>query len=144
MALKQPNTVKTLHKKLFSYLHQKGVLYSFAKDFKNPGGFQAWWNEIYSLGQEFRSDLWNKPNQAAVDPNAEAKIRQYGNYHPFTSHTDCLKLLIRSTLKYGSLRGSSEVSLVHQLILFLMELYTYLLFLFTATYDETSRLQNWS
>jgi len=45
-----------------------------------------------------------------VDPNAEAKIRSNGDYKPFENHTDCLHLLVRATLKYGALRGSSEVS----------------------------------
>lgn len=45
-----------------------------------------------------------------MDPNAEAKIRSNGDYKPFENHTDCLHLLVRATLKYGALRGSSEVS----------------------------------
>ena len=108
-ALKQPNSNKTFHKQFFSVFHQKGILYSFAYDFNDTGGFQAWWNEIYGLAQKFRSDLGNKPNQAAVDPDAEAKIRQLGKYDPFNNYNDCLKLLIRFTLKNGALRGSSEV-----------------------------------
>lgn len=67
---------------------------------------------MYASGQTFRPDLGNKPFQAAVDPDAEAKIRQNGSYDPFNNHMDCLKLLIRGTLKYGALRGSSEVSLI--------------------------------
>ena len=109
-ALKQPNTLKTFHKKLFSFFHRKGVIYSFTKDFNEPGGFHAWHTEVYGLGQQFRPDLGNKPNQAAVDPDAEAKIRTFGKYDPYNNHNDCLKLLIRQTMKYGALRGSLEVS----------------------------------
>ena len=103
--------MKTFHKQVFAIFHQKGVLYRFAHDFNKAGGFHAWWNELYGLAQKLRSNLGNKPNQAAVDPDAEAKIRQLGGYEPFTKHYDCLKLLIRATSKYGALRGSTEVSL---------------------------------
>lgn len=108
-ALKQPNTMKTFHKQIFAVFHQKGILFRFAHDFNDAGGFHAWWNELYGLAQKFRSDLGNKPFQAAVDPDAEAKIRQLGNYVPLNNHSHCLKLLIRATSKYGALRGSTEV-----------------------------------
>ena len=109
-ALKQPNSMKTFHKMVFAVFNQKGILYRFAQDFNEAGGFHAWWNEIYGLAQNFLPDLGNKPNQAAVDPDAEAKIRKIGKYDPFNNYCDCLKLLIWGTLKIGALRGSSEVS----------------------------------
>ena len=110
-ALKQPNSMKTFHKMLFAVFNQKGVLFKFTTDFNEAGGFHAWWNKIYGLAQQFCTDLGNKPNQAAVDPDAEAKIRKLGNYDPFDNYRDCLKLLICNTLKIGALlRGSSEVS----------------------------------
>ena len=102
--------MKTFHKMVFAVFNSKGILYKFAQDFNEAGGFHAWWNEIYGLAQSFRPDLGNKPNQAAVDPDAEAKIRQLGNYDPFNNYNHCLKLLIRTTCKIGALRGSSEVS----------------------------------
>ena len=115
----QPNTVQTFHKHFFAFLKRKGVFYSFKHDFNDEGGFQAWWSEVYSLAQPFRKDIGNKPLQAAVDPDAEQKIRTNGNYDPFNNHDDCLKLLVRSTLKYNALRGASEVSLFCLFIYFI-------------------------
>jgi hypothetical protein len=91
-------------------LKRKGVYYSFKYDFNAEGGFQAWWSDVYRNAQSFRKDLGNKPLQAAVDPDAEKKIRMNGNYDPYNNHDDCLKLLVRCTLKYNALRGASEVS----------------------------------
>jgi len=107
----QPNTVQTFHKHFFAFLKRKGVFYSFKHDFNDCGGFLAWWTDVYAIAQPFRKDIGNKPFQAAVDPDAEKKIRMNGNYDPFNNHDDCLKLLVRCTLKYNALRGASEVSL---------------------------------
>jgi hypothetical protein len=117
----QPNTVQTFHKHFFAFLKRKGVIYSFKHDFNDEGGFHAWWNEVYALSQPFRKDIGNKPLQAAVDPNAEAKIRENGNYKPFSNHDDCLKLLVRATLKYNALRGASEVSCLLLLFYFFIQ-----------------------
>ena len=52
-SLKQPNSMKTFHKQIFAVFHQKGILYRFAHDFNQTGGFHAWWNELYGLAQKF-------------------------------------------------------------------------------------------
>ena len=40
------------------------------------------------------ADLGNKPDQATVDSDTEAKIQNIGKYDPFNNYCDCLKLLI--------------------------------------------------
>ena len=85
-------------------------MYSLERDFNGKGGFQAYWLNIYGLAQVFRKDLGKKPKQAAVDHDAEWKIRNYGNYKPFESYDDCIELLVHNVLKLGAGR-SSEVSI---------------------------------
>jgi hypothetical protein len=119
-ALHQPNTTETFHKHVFAFLHRKGVVYSFTNDFNGPGSFQAWWTNAYAEAQSFRSNIGCKPMQAAVDPNAEQKIRDHQHlYDPFNNHYDCLKLLIRQVIKYNALRGAGEVRLVCFLFYFI-------------------------
>ena len=134
-AIYQPNSVETMHKKLFSFLATRGVLYSFSHDFNQEGGFQAYWIQLYAMAQSFRDDLGNKPHQAAVDFNSEKKIRECGRYDPFQNYNDMLKLLVRNVIKYFALRGSLEVSYIFlsiQLIFILTHLLSQFFSIFSA------------
>ena len=96
-------------KHLFVYFNSKGIVYKAGSDFSGEGGYQAVYMKIYALALPFRSDLGNKPNQAAVDPNAEQKIRACAELDPFKNSYDLLFLLARGITKYMCLRGR-EVS----------------------------------
>ena len=91
-------------------MSQKGVAYFVKRDFGFEGGFIAFWDKIYEKARPFRPNLGKKPRQAAVDIDAESKIRSFGKYDPFNNYDDCLDLLVRGTLKYAAFRGASEVS----------------------------------
>ena len=104
------------------------------KDFNRAGGFQAFYKDLYNEAQKIRSDLGMKPMQAAVDPEAEVKIRKNGNYKPFENYDDCLKLLIRSTLKYAALRGNSEVSFLFLLVLSFFIFFCLIIFYFSLIF----------
>ena len=73
------------NKKLFFIFQlQRNELYTLLPEISlNPGGFQAWWLEVYALAQPFQTNLGNTPNQVAVDPDVEAQICQNGSYDPF-------------------------------------------------------------
>ena len=108
-AIYQPNTMETFHKHIFLWWKSRGVIYSFYNDFNGEGGFQGWWTDLYKRAQKFRDDLGLKPQQASVNPKAEQKIRENGNFQPFSDYDDCLMLLIRGVIKYNCMRGSQEV-----------------------------------
>lgn len=129
-AIHQPNSTATFHKHIFSYLKKRGIVFSAKNDFNCVGGFQAFYVKLFELASKVRLDFGNKPQQAAVDPEAELKIRQSNKYQPFVNHTDCLYLLIRAVMKIGCLRGSTEVSNLFYFIIInsFTHLYHYFLF----------------
>ena len=124
-------------KHIFAWWKKRGVIYSFSKDFNDPGSFQTYWKQLFKLCQPFRSDLGTLPNRAAVDPNAERKIRAADLYRPFENYNDCLKLLVRGVIKYNCMRGANEVCSI-----FIIKPLFYLHFLtmiFAASSSETQR-----
>ena len=94
-----------MHKHLLVYFNRKGIVYKAGCDFSGEGGYQAVYMKIYALALPFRSDLGNKPNQAAVDPNAEQKIRACAELDPFKNSYDLLFVLARGITKYMCLHG---------------------------------------
>ena len=105
-------------------------MYKKAHDFNDSGGFQAFWSDIYSLAQRFRSNFGTLPMQASVDPNAEQKILLNGNYDPFNNHDDCLKLMVRGFIKTFGLRARDEVRRIVTFFTFICLIETYLFLLF--------------
>jgi len=131
-ALCQPNTTQTFFKHIFSCFSNSSVIYKLQdKEFHKTGGFQAYWKTAFEDAAPFRKDLGKKPTQAAVDYNAEAKIRENGNYSPFTNYDDCIDLLARSIMTTFALRGRREVSsmMVISFSYFFIFIYRYISFI---------------
>lgn len=123
-----PKFMSSIYKHIFAYLKENGVIYEKGKDFNGKGGFHGFWKEIYRLATSFRTDLGKKPNKAAVDHNAEYKIRCCANppYDPYNNYKDCLELLIHYTLKLAHGRGGEVrqyLNIVYYIILMCLKLF---------------------
>ena len=90
---------KLFHKHIFAYLRTQGIMYLLERDFNGKGGFQAYWLNIYGLGQVFRKDLGNNSfycTTCVFNVCIHTNIRL-----PFTSscttHIPCIYSFITST-----------------------------------------------
>ena len=115
-ALYQPNVTALFHRHLFKYFHDEGIIFSLSKDFNYPGGFQAYWSELFSLAKAKRpNDFGERPNKACFDADADYKIRNLAD-PPFTpfeltkkGYNDCMMLMSHYTCVDWCLRGATEV-----------------------------------
>ena len=89
------------------------------KDFNYPGGFQAYWSELFSLAKAKRpNDFGERPNKACFDSDADYKIRNLAD-PPFTpfeltkkGYDDCMMLMLHYTCVDWCLRDATEVRLI--------------------------------
>ena len=71
----QPKVTVLLHRHLFKYLHNEGLMFSMSSDFNEKEEFQLYWWQFFSFYKEKRpADFGEKPLKACFDVDADYKI----------------------------------------------------------------------
>jgi len=108
----QPNYTDKCIKHIFKVLHDQYIMISHQEMKSLPGSYWHHLEKNFATACQTRADFGRKPNQAAVEHEDEAKLRNKADppYRPLESYDDLLTLVLYKFNRDLFNRGGDEVS----------------------------------